>query len=104
MLTADLVFCAALAAVIGINLRCGPRIAADRVAMQWGLNGQPTWSAPKPVALWWMIGFMIAVRALIWAAATYVPERVHGVEWGIVLFSLIAAASHAFIVMKATEA
>ena len=104
MLMADLVFCAALAAVIGINLIYGPRIAADRVAMQWKLDGQPTWSAPKPVALWWMIGFMIAVRALIWTASTYVPDKVHGAEWGVVLFSLIAAASHAFIVSKATRA
>ena len=104
MLAADVVFCAALAAVIGINLVFGPRITADRIAMQWGVNGQPTWTAPKSVALWWMLGFMIAVRALIWAAQTYFPENTHGVEAAVVIFPLIAAASHAYIVMKATRA
>jgi hypothetical protein len=98
MLIADLVFCAALAAVIGLNLIYGPRIMADRIVMQWRLNGQPTRSATKPVALWWMVGFMIAVRAAIRAASTYVPDKVHGVEWGVVLFSLAAALSHAVVV------
>lgn len=104
MLAGDVVFCAALAAVIGINLVYGPRITADRVAMQWGLNGQPTWSAPKLLALWGMVGFMIAVRALIWAASTYFPKDTHGVEIALVIFPLIAAASHAYIVMKAVTA
>ena len=104
MLAADVVFCAALAAVIGINLIYGPRITAERVAMQWGVNGQPTWSAPKPVALWWMVAFMIAVRALIWAASTYFPDNTHGVETAVVIFPLIAAASHAYVVVKAISA
>ena len=104
MLAADIVFFAALAFVIGINLVYGPRITADRVAMQWGTDGRPTWTAPKPIALWWMVGFMLAVRAFIWAAATYFPEKTHGVEIAIVLFSLIAAAAHAFVVVKAMRA
>lgn len=104
MSVADVVFCAALAAVIGINLVCSPGIKGDRVAMQWGADGKPTWSAPKAMALWWMVVFMLAVRAAIWAASTYVPEKVHGAEIGVLLFSLIAAASHAFVVAKATRA
>lgn len=103
MLAADVVFCAALAAVIGINLVYGPRIPGDRVAMQWGPDGQPIWSARKAIALWWMVGFMLAVRALIWAASTYTPDKVHGAEWGLVLFALVAAASHAYVVVRATR-
>ena len=104
MSAADLVFCAALAAVIGINLVYGPRIMGDRVAMQWGTDGRPTWTAPKPVALWWMVGFMLAVRALIWAASTYFPENTHGAGIAVVLFPLIAVASHAFVVVRASRA
>ena len=104
MLAADMVFFAALAAVIVINLVYGPRIAGDRVAMQWGTDGRPTWTAPKQVALWWMVAFMVAVRTLIWAASIYTPEFVHGAEIGIALFSLIAAASHGLVIMKATRA
>lgn len=40
MLAADVVFCAAVAAVIAINLVYGPRIAGDRVSMQWGNRRQ----------------------------------------------------------------
>lgn len=45
---------------------------------------------------------MIAVRALIWAASIYTLDQVHGVERAVVLFSLITAASHAYVSVKAT--
>lgn len=101
MLSADYVFGFAIALVVGLNLFFGPRIASERVAMQWGPNGQPTWYAPKWLAMWGMIAFMAAVRLLIWAASTYAPQHVHGAELGIVIFSLIAAGSHMFVLMKA---
>lgn len=47
---------------------------------------------------------MLAVRTVIWLASTYMPDKVHGAELGVLLFSLTVAASHAFVVMKATKA
>ena len=44
---------------------------------------------------------MVAVRLFIWLASTYAPQSVHGVELGIVIFSVIAAGSHLFVLMKA---
>jgi hypothetical protein len=104
MLHADYVFGLALALVVAFNLYLGPRIEGERVAMQWGHNGEPTWCAPKWLAMWGMIAFMAAVRLFIWLASAYVPQRVHGVELGIVIFSVIAAGSHLFVLMKARAA
>ncbi len=47
MLAADLVFLVAVGFMIACNLYFEPRIKNDRVAMQWGLDGKPTWSAPS---------------------------------------------------------
>lgn len=101
MLPADYAFGLALAVVVALNLYFGPRIERERVAMQWGRNGEPTWYAPKWLAMWGMLAFMVAVRLFIWLASTYAPQRVHGVELGIVIFSVIAAGSHLFVLMKA---
>lgn len=51
-----------------------------------------------------MIAFMAAVRLFIWLASTYAPQHVHGVELGIIIFSLAAAISHLFVLMKARAA
>jgi hypothetical protein len=51
MLAADYVFGASVAFVIGCSLYFRPRIRSDRIAMQWGLDGKPTWYAPKWLAL-----------------------------------------------------
>ena len=56
------------------------------------------------VALWWMIPFLIAARSIIWLASTYAPQSVHGAELGIVLFSVIAVASHIFVLKTAEKA
>lgn len=71
MLPADIVFGFAVAFVVGLNLYFGPRIQRERVAMQWSSDGEPTWYAPKWIALWGMIVFMAAVRLFIWLASTY---------------------------------
>ena len=101
MYPADYVFGAAIAFVIGCNIYFGPRLTSDRIAMQWDLNSRATWHAPKWVALWGMAAFMVAVRFLIWATSIYAPASVHGVQIGIVLFSLTSAASHVFTLLKA---
>jgi hypothetical protein len=100
---ADYVFVAAVALVVGCNLYFGPRIKRERIAMQWGLDGKPTWYAPKQVALWGMVLFMLAVRLFIWLASTYAPQTVHGVEPGIVGFSVITAAVQLFVLKMAEK-
>jgi hypothetical protein len=47
--------------------------------------------------MWGMVAFMAAVRLFIWLPSTYAPQRVHGVQLGIVIFSVIAAGSHLFV-------
>ncbi|MDE5452328.1 hypothetical protein GWE18_05470 [Bradyrhizobium sp. CSA112] len=74
------------------------------MAMQWGLDGEPTWGAPKAVGLWGMVAFALAVRLLIWVASTYAPEKVHGAEIGLLLFSVIVAAVHVLTLRRAAQA
>jgi hypothetical protein len=90
----------AIALAVGLNLHLGPRIASERVAMQWDPSGEPIWYAPKWLAMWGMIAFMAAVRLFIWLASTYAPKHVHGAELGTVIFSL-TADGHRLILMKA---
>ncbi|KRR02631.1 hypothetical protein [Bradyrhizobium valentinum] len=104
MLVADLVFWPAVAVLAGCNLYFGPRIKSARMAMQWGLDGEPTWCAPKAVGLWGMVAFALAVRLLIWGASTYAPEKVHGAEIGLLLFSVIVAAVHVLTLRRAARA
>ena len=82
MTPADFVFGFAVALVIVLNLCLGPRIESARVAMQWGPNGQPTWYAPKWLAIWGMIAFMTIVRLFIWLASTYAPRMCMVLNWG----------------------
>jgi hypothetical protein len=103
MLTADYVFWAAVAFMAGTNLYYSTRIKNHRVAMQWRLNGKPTWYAPKTVALWGTVAFALAVRLLIWAAMTYLRDKVHGAEVGLLLFSIIMAAVHFFTLRAAVQ-
>jgi hypothetical protein len=104
MSAADYIFGIALIVVIAASLYLGPRIKRDRIAMQWGFDGRPTWQAPKRLRLWAMVPLMLAVRLLIWLGATYAPRSTHRVELGIAAFSAIACASHIFILKKAQRA
>jgi hypothetical protein len=72
--------------------------------MQWGTNGKPTWYTLQWVAISWPKPFMIAVRSLIWLASTYDPKDVLGAELGVVLLSVISAASHIFVLRMAEKA
>ena len=103
MLPVDYVFGIAIAIVIACSLYFGPRIKTARVAMQWGFDGSPTWSAPRSLALWGAPVFMLAIRLLIWIAMTYAPQSVHGVEIGIIGFSIIVTAAHIFTLKMAEQ-
>jgi hypothetical protein len=104
MLVADLVFWPAVAFLAGCNLYFGPRIRSARMAMQWRLDGEPTWYAPNAVGLWGMVAFALSVRLLIWVASTYAPEKVHGAEIGLLLFSVIVAVVHVLTLRRAARA
>jgi hypothetical protein len=104
LLSADYVFGAAVVLVVRCSLYFRPRIKGERVAMQWGGDGKPTWYAPKWVALWGMVPFMLAIRLFIWLASIYSPRSVHGVEPGIVGFSVIVTATHIFVLKMAERA
>ena len=104
VLPADYVFGAAVALVVGSNFYLGPRIKGERVAMQWGLTDRPTWYAPKWVALWGMVAFMLAIRLFVWLVSTYVPQSMHQAELGIAGFSVVVTAAHIFVLKMAEEA
>src|SRR5437763_418343 len=104
MLSADYAFWPAVAFIVVVNLYYGPRIRRDRMAMQWGLDGSPTWYAPKAVALWGMVALALAVRLLIWAAMTYAADKVHGAEVGLLLFSIIVMVVHLLVLRVAVRA
>jgi hypothetical protein len=104
MLTADYLFIAVLAFVVACSFFFAPRIRQNRVAMQWGFDGKPTWHAPKWFALWFMVPFMLLVRLSIWASMTYAPALVRGPEITVALFSIIVAAAHVFVLVRATKA
>lgn len=91
---AELAFWIAVVFMVGCNFYFGPRIKADRIAMQWGFNGRPTWYAPKAVGLWGLIVFALTIRLVIWAASTYAPEKVHDADLGLLIFSIVVATAH----------
>jgi hypothetical protein len=93
MLAADIAFIAALLVMTGANLIFAPRIG-ERVAMQWSLRGEPTWTAPKLAALWGPVALAVLIRLAIFLAMTYAPDKVNGPEIGVLLFSTIVAAVH----------
>lgn len=99
----DLAFLIALAVMVGLNLYFGPRIKGDRIAMQWSFRGKPTWYASKLAGMWWPVAFAVIIRLLIWAAQTYTPDNVHGVDIGLVLFSVVTAAAHAVTLKVASR-
>jgi len=101
---ADCVFGAAIALVVGSNFYFGPRIKGERVAMQWGFNDRPTWHAPKWVALWGMVAFMLGIRLVVWLVSTYVPQSLQQAELGIAGFSVVVTAAHIFVLKMAQEA
>jgi hypothetical protein len=102
MLRADPVFIAALAVMVGANLYFAPKVG-EQIAMQWGLDGNPTWYAPKLGAMWGMVALALIVRLLVYLAMAYTPHMVHGPEIGLLLASIIIAAVHVGILAVAAR-
>ncbi|MGN7125649.1 DUF1648 domain-containing protein [Methylorubrum thiocyanatum] len=55
-------YLAAIVAISLLNLYYSGSIKTEKVPMQWGVNGQPNWFAPKTIGLW-MIVVILAVTA-----------------------------------------
>lgn len=100
---ADYIFWLASIMMIASSLYSAPRIARDRIAMQWGFDGKPTWFAPKPIGLWALIALALGIRAIIWAATTWMPHRVHGADIGVAVVSVTLLVSHLFVLRRATK-
>lgn len=100
---AELVFWTSIVSMIACSLYLAPRIPRDWIAMQWGLDGQPTWSAPRLIGLWGLIAFALAIRAVIWATSTWTPHLVHGADLGLTLASGIMLISHLFVLLRAAK-
>jgi hypothetical protein len=103
-MTADYVFWPTIVLMGASSLHYRARIKTDRMAMQWGLDGKPTWSAPKKIGLWLAVAIALAMRLLIWLAMTYFPQMVHGEESGLLIASIILLASHLFVLKTAASA
>jgi hypothetical protein len=101
---ADYAFWPAVAFMTGCSLYFGVRIKSDRMAMQWGFDGKPTWSTPKAIGLWGTVVLALLTRFLMWVAMTYFPQTVHGAESGLLMASIILAVSHLFVLVAAVRA
>jgi hypothetical protein len=101
---ADHAFWPAIALMAGCSLCFRARIKSDRVAMQWGFDGKPTWSAPKAIGLWGTVVLALFTRLLIWVAMTYFPQSVHGAEFGLLMPSIVFAVAHLIALAAAVRA
>jgi hypothetical protein len=72
---ADHAFWPAIAFMAGCSLCFRARIKSDRVAMQWGFDGKPTWSAPKAIGLWGTVVLVLFTRSLIWGRDELFPAK-----------------------------
>jgi hypothetical protein len=106
MFPADFVFLGSLAITIGCTFYFSPRIKGDRIAMQWDATGKPkpTWFAPKWLAIWWGVALLALLRLIVWVGMAYFPTKTHQPELGIVIGSIVVAASHLYTLLKATNA
>ena len=51
-----------------------------------------------------MLVFMLAVRLFIWWASAYIPQKVHDVQFGILIFSVGFPLAYLYVVKKAVGA
>ena len=102
-ITADTIFCASIIIMSACNLYFGPRVASDRIAMQFDLRGNPTWFAPKGLALWGIVIFALAIRFLIWGLVNFAPDNVHGVNIGIAIASATNLVSYFIVLLVAMK-
>jgi len=87
------VFVLALLVIAASSIHFAGRIATSKVPMQWGVDGKPTWYAPRSLGLWWMLGFMLIVGGGLLAMTRFVEsEKVTGLSYSLILLSVTTAA------------
>jgi len=101
---ADYAFWPAITFMAGCSLYLRAPIKSDRMAMQWGFDGKPTWSAPKAIGVWGTAVLALFARLLIWVAMTYFSQSVHGAEFGLLMASIVFAVSHLIVLVAAVRA
>jgi hypothetical protein len=90
----NLVFGLCLIVMVAVSIIFAGRTKAPRLPMQWGFTGEPTWYAPRLIALWFSVGLAILVRLLLVVLESFAPEKLHGASLGLILFSVIIAVVH----------
>ena len=99
---------ATIAAMSLLNLYCAASIQTDRVPMQWGINGRPTWYADKTIGLWIPVAIIVVIAPQIFLKIKQVEAQAGTWYWigMIAMFCFIAAvyAWHISAVMTWAEA
>ena len=88
------IFFLAVCLVIILNLTYGPRITIEKIPMQWGIDGNPTWYANKVIGLWWFLYFLLALGIgmivlglfggagnTIWYTVIFISILMPAVQW-----------------------
>jgi hypothetical protein len=96
----DIIFVCALAAMAGISAHYSARIKTERMPMQWGTDGIPTWYASRLVGMWFALVFVLACRLLIAGLQHYWPDRVQGADIAVPFLAIVGLATH-FIHLRA---
>lgn len=65
-----------LAFIAGCAVYYGRQITSRRIPMQWGVDGQPAWFAPRLVGLWFSFGVTAALSAFLLVLALHDPQKV----------------------------
>ena len=99
----DIAFIASILVMVAASLYFSSRLKGAKVAMQWGFDGKPTWFAPKVLALWGLVGFALFIRLLIYVLSTFTPDKIHGAEIGLVIFSIVLAITHVATLIAANR-
>lgn len=88
------VFILAVLVIAAASIHFGGHIATAKVPMQWGIDGNPTWYAPRTIGLWSMMGFTLAIGGGLLAMMRFVEsEKVTGLSYGLILLSVTMAVT-----------
>ena len=91
---------ATVAALIMMSWRAAPRLATlDRLPMQWGFDGQPTWTAPRRLGL----ALLPTLAAIVMPIVATMTPRPGQEAWQVPATLLCAAAflgTHAYMLHR----
>jgi hypothetical protein len=73
------------------------RINSEKVPMQWGIDGNPIWFAPRLFGIWWQLYFTLIVGGGLFVMSLCVAkEKIPALCVAIVLVSVVGAATQVF--------